>query len=364
MSVHKDNRTNTWYVKYQNRTKRGFKYKKEALAYEAKMMLDFGATSKTIWFYELIDEYLTFKKTDVQYTTYLKYKEGIEIVMKPNFPNKPIDKITIHDCDLFKARVQDLDYSSNYKNKLMTQFKGIFNYAVRRNYISANPATLLKGYKKSAKEIADEKARENSVWSFDEFNQFIECVDGSDYKALFLTLFTTGIRLGEALALCWMDLCDSTLSITKSHTKQTEAGSYEIKIPKSNSSVRLVQINDSLNNYLLEMKDKKQKEDKNFSEGDFIFGGKKPLARTSIDRRKEAAIKASGVKRIRIHDFRHSHASILINNGMNIVAVSHRLGHSDVNMTLKIYTHLLENKDQKILDFIENSSHYSSQNRG
>ncbi len=360
MSVHKDKKHNTWYVKYQNRTKRGFKTKRDALLYESKLMLSNNTEDDAIRFYDLINEYLSFKKADVQYTTYLKYKEGIEIVMKPNFPNKPVNQISSYDCDVFKTIVQDLNYSSNYKNKLLTQFKGIFNYAVKRNYIITNPAAMMKSFKKTTGELESEKYREGNVWSNDEFYQFVECVEETVYKALFMTLFLTGMRLGEALALSWSDLSNSELSITKSHTKQTEKGSYEIKIPKNTSSVRVVAINRSLNKMLLDLKETARQTTIDFSEKDFIFGGKKPLSRTTIDRKKDEAVMKSGVKRIRIHDFRHSHASILITNGMNIVSVSKRLGHSDVNMTLKVYTHLINKKDEKLLSFLEDSSHNSS----
>ena len=172
------------------------------------------------------------------------------------------------------------------------------------------------------------------------------------------------MRLGEALALTWEDFYDSKISITKSHTKQTENGSYEIKIPKSSSSMRVIPINESLNRYLLDFKKSSQKYRHDFSEKDFIFGGKKPLARTTIERKKNEAIEKSGVKKIRIHDFRHSHATILINNGMNIVSVSRRLGHSDINMTLRVYTHLLNKTDMQMMDFLEKSSHNSSQSEG
>ena len=87
-----------------------------------------------------------------------------------------------------------------------------------------------------------------------------------------------------------------------------------------------------------------------------MFGRDKPVSRTQITRVKDKAVDLSCVKPITIHQFRHSHASILINGGMNIVAVSRRLGHSDVEMTLKVYTHLFKNKDTEIIDFLEKSS--------
>lgn len=93
-----------------------------------------------------------------------------------------------------------------------------------------------------------------------------------------------------------------------------------------------------------------------FTDDWFIFGRLSPLPQTSIDRVKDNAINKSNVRRIRVHDLRHSHASNLIANGINIVAVSKRLGHSDVNMTLKVYTHLIKKNEDELLAYIDNSS--------
>ena len=87
-----------------------------------------------------------------------------------------------------------------------------------------------------------------------------------------------------------------------------------------------------------------------------MFGNLKPLSSTTITREKDRAIKKSGVKRISIHDFRHSHASNLIANGINIVAVSKRLGHSNVEMTLRVYTHLIKTTEDQLLSYIDESS--------
>ena len=154
---------------------------------------------------------------------------------------------------------------------------------------------------------------------------------------------------------------NSKLSITKSVTKKTEVGAYEIKMPKSISSIRTVQIDEALYGFLLEYK-KTEQAKKGFSEEWYMFGSTRPYPETSVSRKKNLAIKKSGVKKIRIHDFRHSHATLLINQGMNIVAVSKRLGHSDVNITLKIYTHLLEENNEKITNLLTKSSQNALKN--
>ena len=173
---------------------------------------------------------------------------------------------------------------------------------------------------------------------------------------LFIVLFFTGLRLGEALSLNWLDLKDHKLSITKSVSKIAENALYEVKETKNVSSIRDVTLNESLYSLLLDYK-KEEAARSGFSDSWFMFGGEKPLSRTNIARRKDNAVKESGVKRITIHQFRHSHATNLINDGVNVVAVSRRLGHSDVSMTLKVYTHLFQKVDIELVENLEKSSH-------
>jgi integrase len=85
----------------------------------------------------------------------------------------------------------------------------------------------------------------------------------------------------------------------------------------------------------------------------FVFGTYRSLSITTVQRTFTAAIKKSGVKPITIHDLRHSHATLLINAGVNIVAVSKRLGHSSINITLKTYAHLLEETEEDLVNTID-----------
>jgi len=97
--------------------------------------------------------------------------------------------------------------------------------------------------------------------------------------------------------------------------------------------------------------------------GEFLFGDNEPLGISSIQRVFVIAIKQCNLSLkakkeeeipvIRIHDLRHSHASYLIGLGANVVAISKRLGHSDVNMTLKVYTHLLKESEVKVLSILD-----------
>ena len=93
-----------------------------------------------------------------------------------------------------------------------------------------------------------------------------------------------------------------------------------------------------------------------FNDDWFVFGGLKPLAPTTIGRKRDMYCKKSGVKKIRIHDFRHSHASLLISKGVPITMVSKRLGHSNIEMTFNTYAHLIPEDEDKAINALENLS--------
>lgn len=98
---------------------------------------------------------------------------------------------------------------------------------------------------------------------------------------------------------------------------------------------------------------KRCKEEYGYCPDWFVFGGEEPLSDQTIRRRLNEYADKAGVKRIRVHDIRHSHASLLINKGQNILIVSQRLGHSDVTQTLNTYSHLMPNVQRQIINALD-----------
>lgn len=357
MSIHKDKKRNTWYVKYNNQTKRGFASKKEANEYEAKLKCGYKEEKPEFHlFYDVADDFLKNKKNETAYSTYKKSKEIITIYIKPLTKNKPIEKYDDLDCRAFKENLSKKDLATSYKNDILNHFKAIFKHASKYFGLKTNPIRYLDPFKKKFEEKIESKKREESIWTYEEFHSFIKEVTSEDYKIFFYILFFTGMRLGEALALSWKDFNNSKLSINKATCCVSENGELVIKDTKNVSSIREISLNASINEYLISYKEKQMKKE-GYSDSWFIFGGIEPLKRTNIQRYKERAISKSGVKRITTHQFRHSHATNLINDGVNIVAVSRRLGHSDVGMTLRVYTHLFKKVDDELIDNLEKSSH-------
>lgn len=345
-----------WYVKSDNLTKRGFNSRKEALQFEKEFELTQLRHLPT--FNVIADDYLyTKKSSDVTYGTIDRITSIIIKHVLPLSENKPIDCYTLHDCRDFKVnlRKKNQDLSTTTLNYILRQYKAIFKHAVDFYGLEKNPCTALKPFKKTYEEKKQKKESENCVWSPEEFEKFISCVNNPTYSLFFTVLYYTGVRLGEAQALTWNDFDGEYIHITKSVTKKTNKGTYEIKEPKSESSIRKVSLGRSLSKYLMSYKASQEKIE-GFKNDWFIFGGTKPLPCTSITRYKDRAVNESGVKRIRIHDFRHSHASYLICSGCNIVAVSKRLGHENVEITLETYTHLISKNEDEAILFVEKSS--------
>ncbi|MDD4642714.1 MAG: tyrosine-type recombinase/integrase [Erysipelotrichaceae bacterium] len=355
MPVYRNKTNSTWYIKFNNTTKRGFHSKKEALLYEAKLKLSEEVESTDKSSKEVSYDYLSYKRIKVSFGTYDKNRNSIERHILPFFESdKSIAKITNLDCRKYYETLDKLNYSTVYKNDVLLTFKSIFKHAEKYFNLKSDPTRFVERFKPSFDEQMKKKEKETNIWSDEDFRKFISEIDNQVYKELFVMLYYTGMRLGEALALTWNDFHDNCVSISKSITRKTQKGSYEVRQPKNVSSYRTIGLGSNLSKEFIKFKNEEIRE-AGFTSDWFMFGRNKPLVLVTIDRVKEAAIKKARVKRIRIHDLRHSHASNLIASGANIVAVSRRLGHSDVNITLKVYTHLFMETELNLINMINSA---------
>ena len=161
------------------------------------------------------------------------------------------------------------------------------------------------------------------------------------------------MRKGEINSLRWSDIDGEHISVKRS-VNQKLHGPDIVTLPKNRSSVRTLQIPKPLIDILNEHKARCQRID-GFNEDCLICGVFRALRDTTIENRNRSFAKRAGVKKIRIHDFRHSHASVLCNEGVNIKEIARRLGHSKVEVTWNTYSHLYPREEEravKILDKI------------
>ena len=342
-----DNQRKTYFVQYKVKDvltgkwhttcKRGFKLKRDAVEYEAKLNIDKQTKSPTKTFREMI----VLWEDNIQSSSASRkqHQEHFEIRCS-ELLDKPMNKISKADLITWRNTLSNSSYSTKTKNKTMTFVKAVFKFA-NEIYNIPNVAVVLKPFKRTDDEILNS---EMEVWTIAEYNQFRESIDNRLYQIYFDTLFWSGARRGEIIALQCDDLFEGYISI---HASQRDSTSG-LKPTKTKTN-RKVRIDTELQAELQELKD--------YYKVGYLFGGDTPLSPTTISRYFNKGIKVSGVKPIRLHDLRHSHATMLINSGVNIVAVSKRLGHADIETTLKTYTHLLQDTENELINTIERKKH-------
>lgn len=185
------------------------------------------------------------------------------------------------------------------------------------------------------------------VWSCPDFERFAACVKSDDLRLYFSVLFYSGCREGEALALYPSDFVKDgdayIIKITKSAAMDRKSFNA-VTAPKNTSSVRSVRLpdfmTDVISGYL------------QTATGPYMFGGDRYFSRSKVKTAFLKAISESGVKSIRIHDLRHSHATWLITEGMPVTAVSKRLGHANTTTTLNTYAHADAYADKLLNDLL------------
>ena len=309
---------------------------------------------------ELIAEYLSAKKYEVRETTLDKSEKLLTNYVLSYFQSVRLDRLTVPVLQKWKTYIDEYTTSKkeplslSYKQKIFSAFRSLLNYAVKMEYISKNPLTTLGNFKD-----ANAVKHDMDYYTADEFLQFIdaakaqaeqsEIITGSlyewNYYAFFNIAFYTGMRKGEINALKWSDIRDNTIHVTRSIAQKLKGGDRETP-PKNKSSVRDIQIPVPLKAVLQEHYSRVKGLD-GFSDDWRICGGEKCLRDTTIEKRNKKYADMAGVKKIRIHDFRHSHASYLANFGINIQEIARRLGHSDIKMTWNVYSHLYPKEEDR-----------------
>lgn len=179
-----------------------------------------------------------------------------------------------------------------------------------------------------------------------EFYQFLSVIDDIRFKCFFKTLYYCGLRRGEARGLQWkhIDLFNKKLYVKQQVMNPPESNNdskWYISSPKTKTSIRTLPLSDDLIEDLKELKSK-QKFDKKFNENWFVFGNSIPISTHKMNDMNKRYAEQAEVKRINLHGFRHSCASVLIHGRTPITVVSKYLGHVDSTETLETYAHMFE----------------------
>lgn len=288
---------------------------------------------------DLYYNYYQYTKSRVKPSTLYEIESVYKNVIKPHFGNFKLTSIEKRNIIKWQSLLDKQNYKYATKSKFRNRFHAILKYGVLYFDLPTNAIEHVPPFKNT------DNVKKMSIWTPDEFGKFINNVDNIEYKAFFSLLYYTGCRKGEAQALHWSDIefKNNTISITKNISRKADHTGFIVTTPKNSSSIRNIVMPDPLIRILQEYY-------KISTQNKFVFGNNKPLPETSISRKfKETACK-SDLTEIRIHDLRHSHASYLISQGVDIVSVAKRLGHKDIEQTLNTYSHVLDNKESAAIE--------------
>ena len=352
MAAFKDKKNGSWYVQFrytdwrgerQQKLKRGFATKKEAQAWEREFLMQKQA-DVNMSFESFVALYEKDVKPKLKLNTWLSKEHIIRTKILPYFGKLKISEISTKEVIAWQNEMlayrdeKKKPYSQTYLKTLHNQLSAIFNHAVRYYELRSNPAA-------KAGNMGSEEHKEMLFWTKEEYKKFsFEMMDKPVSFYAFEMLYWCGIREGELLALTAADFDfeKETVRINKSY--QRLHGEDVITTPKTKKSNRIIKMPkflcEEMQEYLQMLYGLKKKER--------IFTVTKSYLHHEMDR----GAKAAGVKRIRIHDLRHSHISLLIDMGFSAVAIADRVGHESIDITYQ-YAHLFPSKQTEMADRLD-----------
>ena len=342
MSVKYNSKSKKWdcYFRYTDsngkivaKHKRGFATKKEGKDWEREYLVK-NTSDLEMTFASFIELYLEEYRLRYKPSSYQNIKYAVS---KYSYFNK------MKMCDITSKHIRDWqnrllkeNYSLVYLNNIQKTLIAIFNCAVKVYGLKKNPFQSIGKVKNF------NYTKEKEVWTVEEFETFISAFEGRNifYISLFYLLFYTGARVGEILALTFRDIDfkKNTIRINKTITRIEREDI--ITTPKTLSSIRTVDVPENVMEMVKRHVNSYYKPDRDSR----VY----PVVREIVRRTMERYAKKANVKKIRLHDLRHSHVALLINMGVNIFDISERIGHNDASITSKVYAHVYEGSGKKI----------------
>ncbi len=346
MPTYKDEKTGLWYCKFVykdwtgksiQKKKMGFKLQREAKEWELEFLNKYSGTVDMKFRY-FVEIYLADCKVRLKPTTYPRKENIFCLHITPYFGEMKLNKITSTTVRQWQTvmMANPKKFKKTYLKSINNELSALFNYACKYYGLPENPAKVCGSMGKS-------KADKMKFWTLDEFRKFEEAIsDKIISKTIFNLLYWSGMRSGEMMALTLgdFDFEGQAVEINKNYARlDREDLILEPKTPKSNRRV-------SLPTYICELVKDYASRLVDYEDGDRLFDVTKGFLYHEMER----GCAKSGTKRIRIHDIRHSHASLLIEKEVSILYISERLGHENIETTLEIYAHLYPHKNEQVME--------------
>lgn len=348
MPIYKDEARNTYYVicyyttwsgERKQKCKRGFRYRREAVAWENDFLhKSSGDMSMTLE--DFVEVYFSDKSSKLKQRSVDSKKRMINTHILPYFGKRGMNEIKPTDIISWQNTIIDKGYSDAYLRSIQNQMTALFNHAQKFYDLRANPL-------KKVEKMGTFKSHEMQFWTLEQYEIFRRDIkDGNImYQLFFDILYWTGCRAGEALALSAADInvVEKTISITKTYHRSGRED--VITAPKTQQSNRVVTIPAFLNDECKDYMSRIYALQSNMR----LF----PVTIRAVEKQLKNRTEKLGLPKIRVHDLRHSHVAYLIEQGVQPIVIAKRVGHESVQTTMNTYGHLYPNKQREIADMLD-----------
>ena len=349
MAAFKNKDNGAWYVQFrytdwkgerQQKLKRGFATKREALEWEREFLMEKQA-DVNMTFESFVALYERDIKPKLKLNTWLTKESIIKKKILPYFAKRKLSEITAKDIMRWQNEIREMrdchgkPLSKTYLKTVHNQLSAIFNHAARFYGLNLNPA-------RQAGNMGAEERKEMLFWTREEYTKFSEAMMDKPLSFYaFEMLYWCGIREGELLALTPADFDFEKRTVTINKSYQRLNGQDLITTPKTEKSNRVI----TMPQFLAEEIQDYLKMLYGIGADDRMF----TVTKSYLHREMDRGSKEAGVPRIRIHDIRHSAVSLLIDMGFSATAIADRVGHESIDITYN-YAHLFPSKQTEMAD--------------
>jgi integrase len=276
-------------------------------------------------------------------STAAHYRDALDLYLLPHLGPLRLLELRAHHLDRLYAAISvgksGRPLSPSSVRRVHAALRSALNTAVKRRLIPYNPALHV--------ELAPETPRRVQPWTPEQCRTFLDLIGDDRLAVLYELLIVTGLRRGEAVGLRWadVDLDDHCLIVRQQITDVR--GKLVVGAPKTRRGARMIPLDEHtvmrLRRHLVAQQAEREVWGEAWHETGLVFtrGDGRPLRPEYVTRHFQALARAAGLPVIRLHDLRHTNASMALAAGIDIKVVSERLGHSTTAITSDLYTHVV-----------------------
>lgn len=347
----------TYYLKYKNKTYRGFKTTDDAEIHKAALKLGTINTSSVL-FSIILKDYLISEEAriyveEITYGTFDKRRSAITTYIEPSLGTLKMSKLNSTTLRDFRLKIANEPLSSPHKNYILATLKQVLKFSMKFHGLKDDLSIFLEYFPTTKTEREKKKKRLKHIWNDEEFSKFLEKIDDDLFKNVFILFFYHGLRIGEVQALKWTNFDDKKmlLNIEASITKKTPQKGVVRKETKTPDSERVIYLGKKTTSNLVALKSQRAALH-GFSDDWYIFGTRQPLSNRRIDGKRIKACNDANLDVITNHEMRH----MFVTNAWSKVptpALSRYIGHKNVAVTLDKYSHLSQQDEESMKKYFD-----------